>query len=307
MEASITLKNISKHFKNRYILSNLNFGIEKGSTFVVLGKNSEGKSTFLKLLSGISQPSNGKIYINSMDYSENRDLIKEIGYLGETPIYQNDLTILENLKKRSEYMEMTNSLFEKAYKPLIDKFKLSNYLNEKTEFCSNGIKKRLSIVLSLLNDPAILIWDEPLAHLDFSLRQIVLNYLLEVKGSKTIVVATNEFTELHTIADRWIVLHSRGIRFDGDLEKMTTQIDLPFLGQVEIKKDFASKIEKLSESLKVEKFSKIGNSINIQCKNLSDFHEILQTIDSNSILRISCNSIDLEELLNQLLSEEGLV
>lgn len=307
MEASITLKNISKHFKNRYILSNLNFGIEKGSTFVVLGRNGEGKSTFLKMLSGINKPDSGKLYINGQDFSENRDLVKDIGFLGEIPLYRNDVTVLENLKKRSEYLGMTNTLFEKRYKPLASKFILSDYLNEKVEICSNGIKKRLAIVLSLLNDPDILLWDEPLAHLDFNLRQILLNYLLEVKGNKTVVIATNEFTELHTIADRWIVLHGRGVRFDGDLEKMTTQINLPFLGQLEIRKDFEAELEKLSGHTKVEKLTEIGNSINIQCSSLSDFHEIISSLANEAILRISCNSIDLEELLNQLLSDEGLV
>jgi ABC-type multidrug transport system ATPase subunit len=306
VEASITLKNVSKHFKNRYILSNLNFGIEKGSTFVVLGRNDEGKSTFLKILSGVNKPDGGKLYINGKDFIENQEMVKDIGFLGEIPLYQSDLTILENLQKRAECLGMTKILFDKRYKPLVSNFKLSNYLDRKVEICSNGIKKRLAIVLSLLNDPSILLWDEPLAHLDFNLRQIVLKYLLDVKGQKTVVIATNEFTELHTIADRWIVLHQRGVRFDGDLEKMTTQIDMPFLGQLEFNKNFDTEIEKLSGNTKIEKLETIGNSYNIQCKSLLEFHDIINILNKESILRISCNSINLEELLNQLLSDEGL-
>ncbi|MBN2280838.1 MAG: ABC transporter ATP-binding protein [Candidatus Marinimicrobia bacterium] len=306
MEASITLKNVSKHFKNRYILSNLNFGIEKGSTFVVLGKNSEGKSTFLKLLAGINKPDNGKIYINGMDFSENRKLVSTLGFLGDLPLYQNNLTVGDNLQKRAQILGIAPKVYEKNKKNLAERFHLFDFLTQKVEECSQGIKKRLSIVLSLINDPAILIWDEPLAHLDFNLRQIVLSYLLEVKGEKTVVVATNEFTELHTIADRWIVLHNRGVRFDGDLEKMTTQINMPFLGQLELKKDKIDEIEKLKHHPGISKFELIGNSLNLQCKNLSEFHEIISSVSTESIIRVSCNSLDLEKLLNQLLSDEGL-
>ncbi len=306
MEASIALKNVSKHFNNRYVLSNLNFGIEKGSTFTILGKNGEGKSTFLKILAGIYKPNSGELYINGKEFFKNRDSItSEIGYLGDIPIHDKNLTVLQNLQVRADYIGMAIDIFEKNSKPLIDRFQLKNYLDKKIETCSTGIKKRLEIVLSLLNDPSILLWDEPLAGLDFNLRKILIKYLLEIKGTKTVVIATNEFTELHTVANRWIVLHNRNIRFDGDLEKMTTQADLPFLGLLEIKKEYSDIINILNENPKISNLSNSGNSIHFQCKNLSEFHQIVETIDHEAILRIACNSIDLEELLNQLLSDEG--
>ena len=306
MEASIALKNVSKHFKNRYVLSNLNFGVEKGSIFTVLGRNSEGKSTFLKLLSGIYTPSSGKLYINGEEFLENRGkILKDIGYLGDTPIHSKSLTLLQNLKHRAEILGMTDTLFKKNLEPLIEKFRLKDFLDKKASICSTGILKRLEIVLSLLHNPSILIWDEPLAYLDFNLRQVLLKYLLEVKGEKTVVIATNEFTELHTIADRWIVLHNRNIRFDGDLEKMTTQTDLPFIGQLEVGKEASDIINNLHNNELVLNLQEDGNSIEFQCKSLNEFHSIVKEFNPEDILRISCNSIDLEELLNQLLSDEG--
>lgn len=306
MEASIALKNVSKHFKNRYVLSNLNFGVEKGSIFTVLGRNSEGKSTFLKLLAGIYTPSSGKLYINGEEFLKNRQkILKDIGYLGDVPIHDKNLTLLQNMKQRAEILGMTNTVYNKYSEPLIARFRLKEFLDQKAKICSKGILKRLEIVLSLLHNPSILIWDEPLANLDFNLRQVLLKYLLEKRGETTVVIATNEFTELHTVADRWIVLHNRNIRFDGDLEKMTTQIEIPFIGQLEIRKEATDVIELLSNNPQVNNLSQTGNSINFQCKNLKDFHAIVMQINSEDILRISCNSIDLEELLNQLLSDEG--
>lgn len=307
MEASIALKNVSKHLKNRYILSNLNFGIEKGSTFVVLGRNGEGKSTFLKLLAGLYQPSNGKIYIDGKNFSENQELIYNIGYLGEIPIFDEHKTVLENLKNRAGFLGMTENKFKKNFQSLASRLLMDSHFDEIVANCSTGIKKRLSIMLSLLHNPSILIWDEPLANLDFNLRKIIIDYLLELKGQKTVVIATNEFTELHTLADRWIVLHNKGVRFDGDLEKMMTQNDLPFLGQIELKTDYKTVFNDISGNPLVIKIWKAGNSINFHCKNLTDFYAILENIDQDNLLRITCNSLELEELLNQLLSDEGLV
>jgi len=306
VEASITLKNVSKHFKNRYVLSNLNFGVETGSIFAVLGKNGEGKSTFLKLLSGIYAPSSGKFYINGKEFAEHRkELIKEIGYLGEKPIHDKNLTILENLQTRAKYLGMPENTYEKNSRELIARFQLKENLDKPAALCSAGIQKRLEIALSLLHDPAILIWDEPLTNLDFNFRKILINYLLEIKGKKTIIIATNEFTELHTVADRWIVLHNRNIRFDGDLEKMTTNIDIPFLGQLEMKKSAENGIEYLEKESSIINIANRGNSICFQCAGLKEFYHAIKKIDSEDILRISCNSIDLEDLLNQLLSDEG--
>ncbi len=307
MEASIALKKVSKQLENRYILSNLSFGIETGSNFVVLGRNGQGKSTFLNLLAGIYTPTSGKIYINGQEFNGDRALIKNIGYMGDIPLYDDYLSVLENLKRRSQYLEMPLSEFDKNLKELGDKFYLSTYFDTPVKQCSTGIKKRLSIVLSLLHSPEIIIWDEPLANLDFNLRNTLLEYLRNIKGKKTVVIATNEFTELHTVADRWIVLHNQGIRFDGDLEKMTTQVDLPFIGQVELKKEHPEIISQLEDLQEIDKIYETGNTIEFQCRGLREFYNILQTIDNEIILRISCNSIDLEELLNQLLSDEGLV
>ncbi len=304
MEASIALKKVSKHFKNRYVLSNLNLGIETGSTFVILGRNGEGKSTFLKLLSGHLTPSQGKIYINGHIFSENRHMIKTIGFMGDNPGYNDSLTLSENLKQRADLLNMPDKLFIKRKNFLAEKFNIQKFLAEKTCICSSGIKKRLALSLSLLNDPDILIWDEPLAHLDFNLRKILLDYLLEIKGQKTVVIATNEFTELHTVADRWLVLHNKGIRFDGDLEKMTTQIDLPFTGEIETAEE--QDISHLKIHPDVKAISEQGNSIIFQCNGFTAFTQIINSTDPENLLRISCNSIDLEELLNQLLSDEGL-
>ncbi len=307
MEASIALKKVSKQLDNRYILSNLSFGIEKGSNFVVLGRNGEGKSTFLNLLAGIYTPTNGKIYIEGQEFNGGRELIKRIGFMGDIPLYEDQLTVFENLERRAQFLEMTLTQFKTNSKDLSKQFDLTPFFETKVSQCSMGIRKRLGIVLSLLHSPEIIIWDEPLAYLDFNTRRVLLEYLRMVKGEKTVVIATNEFTELHTVADRWIVLHNQGIRFDGDLEKMTTQVDLPFTGQVELKKEHPQIISQLNELRDIDQVYETGNSIEFQCKGLHEFYNILKTIDNDAILRVSCNSIDLEELLNQLLSDEGLV
>ncbi len=306
MEASITLKNVSKHYKNRYALSNLSFGIEKGSTFAIIGQNGSGKSTLLKLLSSTLYTDEGKIYIKGKNINKHKEELKKVlGFLPDSSMHDNNLTGRENLKIRCDYLGYSQNNFDTIVMPLVKRFMFEDYLDYPANTYSPGIRKRLDIIQVLMKDSEILLLDEPLMGLDFNLRNIFLKYLLEMKGQKTIVVASNEFTEIQTIADRWIVLHNQCIRFDGNIEKMISH-NIKFVGQVEIKKGKDHITESINTNPRVNKTINLGNSIQIICDSFFDFYKIIKKINEEDIIRISCNSVNMEELINQLLSDEGL-
>jgi len=305
VEASITLKNISKHYNKKYVLSNLTIGIEKGSNFAVIGRNGSGKSTLLRILSTLLIADNGILYIGGKNISEHLAQVKKnVGYLPDYDIHDPWLTGLENLKRRARFMGMNDEKFDKIVIPLIKQFEMDDYVNNYPVTYSHGIKRRLDLIQVLMGDNAILILDEPLLGLDYFMRYKLIKYLLDFKKDKTIILASNEFTEIQTIADRWIVLHNGEIRFDGTLEKMTSQLELPFVANLEIK-NTEKIIETLKENKDVMEIRDFGNTIQVVTKDINIFNKIFKKIKSENIVRVSGNSVNIEEFLNQLLSDEG--
>ena len=306
MEASITLKNVSKHFKKRYVLSNLNIGIEKGSTFAIIGRNGAGKSTLLRIISSIMEPDNGMVYINGQEIIQNAAKVKQvIGYLPDEDMHDPWLTGRENLEKRAKYLGLRHADFSRQVEPLVKLFELEDELDNYPVTYSRGIKRRLDIVQVLMGNPEIVILDEPTMGLDYHIRAILIRYILEHKGKNTFIFSSNEFSDIQTIADRWIVLDRGRIRFDGTLENMIEQIELPFYGNIEFRHGGYQLIKTLQHVKEIKELHDLGKTIQIVTENMKDFLTILQKVNLDEIISISGSSIHVEEFLKQLNSDEG--
>jgi len=306
MEASVTLKNVSKHFKKKYVLSNITLGIEKGSVFAIVGRDGAGKSTLLRIISILLNPDKGTIYINDKDISSQRSEIKKtIGYLPDHDIHDLWLTGWENLKLRARLLNIQDGEFEDRLNPLIKEFEMESELKNYPVTYSRGIKRRLDLIQVLMGDPEVLILDEPILGMDYHARIILLRYLLKEKGKKTIIIASNEFTEIQTIADRWIVLHNGKIKFDGTIEKMLSHVKIPFTGNIEVKSGKYDVIQTLRNNKNIKEIRDFGRTIQITTDGLKEFCHILENVDADSIIGFSGHSVQIEEFLDQLISDEG--
>jgi len=305
VEASIALKNVSKHFDQNYVLSNLTLGIEKGSTFAIIGRNGAGKSTLLRILSTLMDADHGTIYIKGKELSKAAREVKPfIGYLPDHDIHDPWLTGWQNLQQRATFLGLSEATFAQRTEQLMDLFELEDCKAKYPVTYSHGEKRRLDIVQILLGDPEILLMDEPLLGLDYKIRHKFIRYLMDQKPRKTIVLASNEFTEIQTIADRWIVLHHGQIRFDGTLETMTSQLQVPFIGNIELKTGTYELIHKLPKKQGIREVRDFGNTIQIVTNHFQDFYQLIKKIGLENVIRISGNSINIVEFLNQLLAEE---
>ncbi|MDO9549160.1 MAG: ABC transporter ATP-binding protein [Candidatus Marinimicrobia bacterium] len=306
MEASITLKNVSKHFKKKYVLSGLSIGIEKGSTFAIIGRNGAGKSTLLRIMSTIMKPDNGTVYIDGKDISQYiKDVKKIVAYLPDHDIHDPWLSGIENLQKRAAYLGISNDEFQKSVMPLVKMFKLEKELTEFPVTYSRGVKRRLDIVQVLMGNPEVIILDEPTMGLDYFSRSILIQYILNHKGKKTFVLSSNEFSEIQTIADRWIVLDHGKIRFDGTLENMVAQIELPFFGNIEFRQGGYQLIKTLQHVKEIKEVRDLGKTIQIVTGNVLDFVTVLKKLNLDDVISISGSSIHIEEFLDQLKTDEA--
>ena len=208
----IEFDNVSLSYGNRQILENINFKINEGQIFGMLGPNGVGKSTIFNLITGLVIPNNGKIRIAQEEVTNYPIYLRtrkfKVGYVPQYGGYFNDLTLHENLKAISEIVIDNKSYRNEKINYLISKFELDNLKDIKAKFLSGGQKKKLVIALSLLSDPKVLLLDECFAALDVltikMLQEIIVN--LQNENKITICICDHQARDLLACVDVAMIL-----------------------------------------------------------------------------------------------------
>ena len=209
---SIEINDLTKKFKDKVAVNNISLKIRDGELFALLGTNGAGKTTTIKMLSGLLLPTSGSITIEKMDMKKNSLKIKEILNVSpqETAIAPN-LTVKENLEFMAGVYQIKNK--EEKIEELIKLFKLSDVVNKKAKKLSGGYQRRVSIAISLINDPKILFLDEPTLGLDVIARKELWKIINSLKGKITIILTTHYMEEAESLSDR-IGIMSEGVLVD---------------------------------------------------------------------------------------------
>ena len=198
---SIETKNLTKKFKDKVAVNSINLKIKEGELFALLGTNGAGKTTTIKMLSGLILPTSGDIIIENMDMSKDTLKIKEILNVSpqETAIAPN-LTVKENLEFMAGVYQIKDT--DKKINELVKLFKLDEVLNKRAKTLSGGWQRKVSIAISLINDPKILFLDEPTLGLDVIARKELWKVINSLKGKITIILTTHYMEEAESLSDR---------------------------------------------------------------------------------------------------------
>lgn len=197
----IKINNLTKKYKDKLAVDNLNLEIKAGELFSLLGTNGAGKTTTIKMLSTLILPTSGEVEINNLDLVKDSSKIKEIINISpqETAVASN-LTVLENLYFMAGIYQIPNK--EDKIKDLIKLFKLEEVLKQKAKTLSGGYQRKLSIAISLINNPKILFLDEPTLGLDVISRHDLWKVIELLKGKTTIILTTHYMEEAEVLSDR---------------------------------------------------------------------------------------------------------
>ena len=198
---SIETKKLTKKFKDKIAVNEIDLRIKQGELFALLGVNGAGKTTTIKMLSGLILPTYGEIIIEDMNMKRDVFKIKEILNVSpqETAIAPN-LTVKENLEFMAGVYQIKDK--EKKIDELIKQFKLDEVLNKKAKTLSGGWQRKVSIAISLINDPKILFLDEPTLGLDVIARKELWKIINSLKGKITIILTTHYMEEAESLSDR---------------------------------------------------------------------------------------------------------
>ena len=216
---AIKTSKLTKKYKEKVVVNGIDLLIKEGELFSLLGVNGAGKTTTIKMLSGLILPTSGEILIDNMNMKDDVYKIKQILNVSpqETAIAPN-LTVKENLEFMAGVYQINDK--EDKINELINQFKLDDILNKKAKTLSGGWQRRLSIAVSLINEPKILFLDEPTLGLDVIARKELWNVINELKGKITIILTTHYMEEAESLSDRI------GIMANGDLVDVGTKDEL---------------------------------------------------------------------------------
>ena len=214
----ILLNNISFAFNKRQILEDISFVIREGEICGLLGPNGVGKSTIFNLITGLLKPDFGTIEINQKKVTDipiyKRALDFGVGIVPQTGGVFSNLSCLQNLKAISEIV--INDKNQRTFKieNMISKFQLESVKDIKAKFLSGGQRKRLSIAMSLLSDPKIILMDEPFQGLDImstrELQETIVKLQTE-ENTRSCIISDHAARDLLAISDRAIVLANKKI------------------------------------------------------------------------------------------------
>ncbi len=220
-EAILKLEKISMFYNKRQILNNLNLKINKQEVLGMLGPNGVGKSTIFHIITGLKDPTFGKVLINGQDCTKipiyERATRFKLGYVPQYGGFIQDLNLLENLQLVGEIHVKDKNLRKAKIEKIISQFEFDPLLEIKAKYLSGGQKKKLVISMALINDPSILLLDEPFAALDIltikMLQEVIVN--LQSVEKITVVVCDHQARDLLSCVDRAIVLSNGKIIASG--------------------------------------------------------------------------------------------
>lgn len=193
---------LDKNYGKRKILEQVSFQIQRGEVVGLVGENGAGKSTLLTVLATITKPTNGSIQLNDVEYGEKIDVIRKmIGYVPQEISVWEEFTVEQNMLF-FEKLSWKRHTKEECRQLCLD-MQLSSW-KERVKDLSGGMKRKLNIAISLLNDPSLILLDEPTVGIDMKSKNEIGKYLVRLakEQGKMILYTSHDMNEVITFCDR---------------------------------------------------------------------------------------------------------
>ncbi len=221
MENSIEVKNLSKSYGLKEAVRNINFKIKENEIIGLLGPNGCGKTTTIGMILGLLKPSNGEIFINGMNSEKNRTkILQKINFISPYIELPKKLTVKQNLIVYGKLYCVKDLNNRIEY--LANKLRLEDFLNRVTGELSSGQKNRASLAKALINEPNVLLLDEPTASLDPEIGDFVRTFLENYKKDKkiSILLASHNMSEVTRLCASILMMKDGAIIDSGKPEEL---------------------------------------------------------------------------------------
>jgi len=204
-EKVITVENFSKSFGENEVVSNLSFKVNQGEVFALLGANGSGKTTTIRCLLNILEPTKGSLLVNGQRY--NQEMSQTVGYLPEERGLYTSEKVIDTMIYFGELKGMSSSAAKKWSLEYLEKVGIPEKAKDKVKKLSSGQQQKVQLGITIINNPNLLILDEPTKGLDPVNRTLLMDMLMEMKNQgSTIVFITHQMEEVEKLADRLLMI-----------------------------------------------------------------------------------------------------
>ena len=217
----IVAEKVTKYFGGFRALKDISFEIKKGEIVGFLGQNGAGKTTIMRILTSYLPATSGEVFIAGQEVSKNSLAIrKKIGYLPETPPLYSDMTVRGYLKFAAQLKDIPAKLQSVQIDKAMESCNLKHVQYKIIGTLSKGYKQRVGIAQAVINDPEVLILDEPTIGLDPVQIIQVRNLIKSLEYKRTVLISTHILSEIQQIAKRVLIIKSGEVVIDETLENL---------------------------------------------------------------------------------------
>jgi len=223
--ALIHARGLTKRFANLTAVDAIDFDVGRGEAFGFLGPNGAGKTSTMRMIGCVSSPSAGTLRVLGMDPDQNGPRIRaRLGVVPQSDTLDVELHVDENLLTYARYFGIRRDVAKRRAEQLLDFVQLRDRARDEVEFLSGGMKRRLTIARALVNEPELLLLDEPTTGLDPQARHLVWDRLYRLKQQGvTIVLTTHYMDEAEQLCDRLVVMDKAKIVAFGSPRRLIDQ------------------------------------------------------------------------------------
>ncbi|MDX2525295.1 ABC transporter ATP-binding protein [Streptomyces europaeiscabiei] len=218
---------LTKKFGDATAVDSITFGIERGEVFGILGPNGAGKSTTMRMISGVSPATSGTLRILGMaPETHGPDIRTRMGIIPQDNLLDQHLNVRENLTTYARYFGMSRARARQRAAELLDFVQLRERADDEVQPLSGGMKRRLAIARALVNEPELVILDEPTTGLDPQARHLLWERLFQLKQQgTTLILATHYMDEAEQLCDRLIIMdHGRIVGSGSPRDLVASQV-----------------------------------------------------------------------------------
>ena len=221
--ALLEVCNITKKYNKKSVVDGISFSVDSGDVIGIMGENGAGKSTLLGMLVTLIKPTSGDILYNGESIIKKSKIIRgNIGYVPQDVALYQELTAMDNLKYWGKTFHLSKEKLNIAIERVSDVIGLDNsVLKKKVSTYSGGMKRRLNIGIALLNDPEIIVMDEPTVGIDITSKDQILKVITKLnKEGKTILYSSHYFEELEEICNKICIVSQGKIMEISDIDSI---------------------------------------------------------------------------------------
>lgn len=221
---AIEARKLTKRYKTKTAVDAIDFTVEEGELFALLGVNGAGKTTTIRMLSCLSAPTAGEAFINGFDCSRESAKVKaQIGISPQDTAVAENLTVRENLEFIAKIYGFDKKKQQERTAEMLSLFHMSEVEHARAKTLSGGWKRKLSIAMALISEPKVLFLDEPTLGLDVLARRELWKAIESLKHKVTIVLTTHYMEEAEQLSDRIAIMIDGRIAAMGTLAELEEQ------------------------------------------------------------------------------------